>query len=131
MVHLNKIQQSLTNIKSTNIKIKLGIPELPTESVTVSKAPGPEVLGNTSESGVIELPTCKHKWTQEENRMLWKHYFESHKNVTGYMERMHWLWIERGGGEMTKQILRTQVRNIEKKNLLSDVEIGEIVGAGR
>ena len=44
---------------------------------------------------------------------------------------MHWLWIERGGREMTKQILRTQVQNIEKKNLLSDVEIGEIVGAGR
>ena len=47
------------------------------------------------------------------------------------MERMHWLWIERGGREMTKQILRTQVQNIEKKNLLSDVEIGEIVGAVR
>ena len=44
---------------------------------------------------------------------------------------MHWLWIERGGREMTKQILRTQVQNIEKKNLLSDVEIGEIVGAVR
>ena len=44
---------------------------------------------------------------------------------------MHWFWIERGGREMTKQILRTQVQNIEKKNLLSDVEIEEIVGAGR
>ena len=44
---------------------------------------------------------------------------------------MHWLWIERGGREMIKQILRTQVQNIEKKNLLSDVEIGEIVGAVR
>ena len=32
---------------------------------------------------------------------------------------------------MTKQRLRTQVQNIEKKKLLSDVEIGEIVGAGR
>ena len=32
---------------------------------------------------------------------------------------------------MSKQRLRTQVQNIEKKKLLSDVEIGEIVGAGR
>ena len=32
---------------------------------------------------------------------------------------------------MTKQILRTQVQNIEKKKLLSDVQIGEIVGTGR
>ena len=31
---------------------------------------------------------------------------------------------------MTKQRLRTQVQNIEKKKLLSDVEIGEIVRTG-
>ena len=32
---------------------------------------------------------------------------------------------------MTRQRLRTQVQNIEKTKLLSDVEIGEIVGAGK
>ena len=47
------------------------------------------------------------------------------------MERMYQLWIQRGGRDMTKQRLRTQVQNIEKKELLSDVEIGKIVGAGR
>ena len=65
LVRLNKIQQSFINMKSANKEIKLGMPE----------PPGPEVLGNTFESGVIELPTHKHKWTQEENRMLWKCYF--------------------------------------------------------
>ena len=44
---------------------------------------------------------------------------------------MHRLWIERGGRKMTRQRLRTQVQNIEKTKLLSDVEIGEIVGAGK
>ena len=44
---------------------------------------------------------------------------------------MHRLWIERGGRDMTKQRFRTQLQNIEKKKLLSNVEIGEIVGAGR
>ena len=102
-------------MKSGNKEIKLRIPELLTGSAMVSEPPGPEVLGNTSESGVIELPTHKHKWTQEENRMLWKCYLESDKNVRGYMERMHCLWIERGGREMSKQRLRTQVQNIEKK----------------
>ena len=53
---------------------------------------------------------------------------ESDKNVRGYMERMHQLWIERGGREMRKQRLRRQVQNIEKKKLLSDIQIGEIVG---
>ena len=32
---------------------------------------------------------------------------------------------------MAKQILRTQVQNMEKKKLLSDVEIGETVGVRR
>ena len=131
MVRLNKIQQSFINMKKANEEIKLGMPELPTGSAMVSESPGLEVLGSTSESGVIELPTHKHKWTQEENRMLWKCYFESDKNVRGYMERMHRLWIERGGREMSNQRLRTQVQNIEGKNLLSNVGIGEIVGAGR
>ena len=118
-------------MKSANTEIKLGMSELPTRSVMGSEPAGPEVLGKTSESGVIELPTRKHKWVQEENRMLWKCYFESDRNVRGYMERMYRLWIERGGREMSKQRLRTQVQNIEKKKLLSDVEIAEIVGAGR
>ena len=63
--------------------------------------------------------------------MLWKCYFESDTNVMGYMERMLRLWIERESRDMTKQRLRSQVQNIEKKKMLSDVETGEIVGAGR
>ena len=56
---------------------------------------------------------------RKKETMLWKCYFESDKNFRGYMVRMHRLWIERTGREMTKQRLRTQVQNIE------------IVGAGR
>ena len=41
------------------------------------------------------------------------------------MERMHWLWIERVGRDMTKQRLRAQVQNIEKKKFMSDIEIEE------
>ena len=37
----------------------------------VSEPPGPEVLGNTSGSGVIELPTHKHKIdTRREQNVL-------------------------------------------------------------
>ena len=46
------------------------------------------------------------------------------------MEIMHRLFIERGGGEISREILRTQVQNIENKNLLSDLQIAEIVDAG-
>ena len=54
----------------------------------------------------------------------------SDKNVRGDMERIHRLWIERGGREMTKQRLRTKAQNIEKKKSFSDIEIGEIFGTG-
>ena len=103
----------------------------PMGSAMMSEPPGPEVLSNTSESGVIELPTRKHKLTQEQNRILWKGYFESDKNVRRHMERMDWLWIERGGRDMNEQRLRTQVQNIQKKKLLSDVEIGQTWETGR
>ena len=67
----------------------------------------------------------------EENRMLWKYYFESDKNDRRHMDGMHRLWIERGRWGITEQILRTQLRNIEKKRFLSNVEIGQILGTGR
>ena len=99
-------------MKGTNTEIKLWMPELPTGSAMVSESPKPDVLGNTSESGVIELSIHNHKWTREKNRMLWKCCFESAKNVRGYIERMDWLWIERGDRETSNQRLRTQVQNI-------------------
>ena len=46
-------------MKSANKEIKLGMLELPAGSAIVSEPLRPEVLGNTSESGVTELP--KHK----------------------------------------------------------------------
>lgn len=57
-------------MKSTNTEIRQGMLELPTGSAMVTEPPGPKVSGNTSESGIIELPTNKHKWAQEENRMM-------------------------------------------------------------
>ena len=69
------------NMKSANTEIKLRMPELPMGSAIVCESPRPDVLGNTSESGVIQLPTLKHKWMEEENRMLRKRNFKSDKNV--------------------------------------------------
>ena len=68
-------------MKSANTEIKLRMPELSMGSATVFESPRLDVLGNTFESGVIQLPTLKHKWIGEENRMLWKCNFESYKNV--------------------------------------------------
>ena len=79
------------------------MPELPTGSAMVSESPKPEVLGNTSESGVIELSIHNHKWTREKNRMLWKCCFESDKNVRGYIRE----WIGCGlRGETGKRVTK-------------------------
>ena len=56
MVRLNKIQQYFINMKSANTEIKLGMAELPTGSAMVSEPSGPDVLGNTSESGELSCP---------------------------------------------------------------------------
>ena len=48
-------------MKGANTEIRLGMLELPTGSAMVSEPPGPEVSGNTSESGIIEFITHKHK----------------------------------------------------------------------
>lgn len=50
--------------------------------------------------------------------MLWKCFFGTDNNVRGYMERIHRLWVEGEGREMTKQRLTTQARNIGTKKLL-------------
>ena len=55
MVCPNKIHQSFINMKSRNTEIKLEMDEPSMRSATVSKPLGPEVLDNTSKSGVIEL----------------------------------------------------------------------------
>ena len=46
--------------------------------------------------------------------------------VAAHVSTFTYLYRERGGREMTKQRLRTQVQNIEKKKFLSDVKIGQI-----
>ena len=40
-------------MKSANAEIKLRMPELSMGIVMVPESPGPDVLGNTSESGII------------------------------------------------------------------------------
>ena len=57
-------------MKSANRDIRLEMPELPARSAMVFEPRGLEGSGKTSVSGVTELPTHKHKRTQEENRMM-------------------------------------------------------------
>ena len=114
-------------MESTNNEINLGMPGSPTGAETVSEPPGPEVTGNTSVSGVIELPEPKkRKWTQAEYRLVWKCYVKSEKEKRGFMKRMLNLWETESGRVVTAKQLRTQVDNIVKRNLLTSLEREEI-----
>ena len=77
--------------------------------------PGPEVMCNTFESGVNELPKQRQKWSPKDNRKLWETYVESESERRGYMERMRKLWLQKTGKDEKAQRLRTQVKNIQKK----------------
>ena len=125
-----------TNINNEN----QGGPELPAGSVTVSEPPGPGVFRvTTSGTGVIKSPmiirnqrTCrvghsKEKWSHDENRFLWECYVTScHPIRRGYMKRKYILWTNGGMRDISAQRLATQVQNIKKKQMLSEIEMRQI-----
>ena len=89
-------------MNSTNTEKNMGMSELPMASAMVSETLRSKGFDNKFELVVIELSTRKHKCTQEENRILWKCYLKSDKNVSGYMGKMHQSLIDRGNKDMTK-----------------------------
>ena len=125
------------NMETKLFNSKQGGPELPTGRVMVSEPPGPEVnVATTSGTGVSKSPkrkskdqqssrvgNRKEKWSHEENRFLWKCYEVScYPSRRGYMKRMHTQWTNGGMRNINSQRLATQVKNIEKRGILSAVE---------
>ena len=53
-------------------------------------------------------------------------FYKSSQNAIGYRQRMHCIWFEEGGFEITEQNLADQVRRIRKKEIITRVECEEI-----
>ncbi|XP_063594921.1 uncharacterized protein LOC134771895 [Penaeus indicus] len=70
--------------------------------------------------------TTTRKWSQEENRIVIKCYFESVPSRKGYRKRMLAAWQEREMFIVTEQRLVDQANQIRKKKWLSDLEMEEI-----
>jgi len=69
----------------------------------------------------------KAKWTKEERRVLWECFVRSGgKKGDGYIKEMKALWDERGLSERGEPSLISQLKTIEKGNVLSKVERAEI-----
>ena len=110
-------------------EIDLGMPGSPAGAETVSEPPGAEVnTGNASAAGVSKLPQTpkRVRWSQKENRSVWKCYLKSEPEKRGFMKRLKQLWEEDGGRYATEKQLRGQVSNIKRCKLLAEVEMEEI-----
>lgn len=71
--------------------------------------------------------TARREWGYHENKMVMECYLKSMIPVKrGYRKRMHALWKDMGGFDLSEQRLADQVRQIKVKGWLSDLEIEEI-----
>ena len=70
--------------------------------------------------------TRRRKWTQDDNRMVMKCYYESVPSKNGYRKRMLQLWLQMDKFPVTEQRLVDQANQIRKRKWLSDLEMEEI-----
>ena len=70
--------------------------------------------------------TRRRKWTQDDNRMVMRCYYESVPSKNGYRKRMLQLWLRMDKFPVTEQRLVDQANQIRKKKWLSDLELEEI-----
>ena len=108
-----------------------------------SEPPGSGVQGNTSDSGVSELPTSeieigkrkgrarkeggrgkKQPWTKRERCVLWECYIRSGgREVKGYRDRGIEMWNGRDLSVRTESSVLTQLNEILKGGKLSVFEM--------
>ena len=104
-----------------------GVNETRTECESLS--PGRCSMVQQHEPGrhqVTATMTRRRKWTQEDNRMVMKRYYESVPSKNGYRKRMLQLWLQMDKFFVAEQRLVDQANQIRKKKWLSDLELEEI-----
>ena len=138
----------------TKEKNRLGIAVQHTVDAKQSEPPGSEVQGNTSDSGVSELPNNEStdnrdggrgltnkqggkgkkkggrgriKWTKEERCVLWECFIRSGgAEVKGYRDDIVEMWNGRDLSVRTRASVLAQVKEIQKGGKLSAFDMREI-----
>ena len=97
-------------------------------SVRQQALPGRQsITARKSNIKTSRVSNRKIKWSHEENRYLWECYERScYPSRAGYMARMRKRWIDAEMRDISAQRLSTQVKNIEKRSILSKVERQQI-----
>ena len=70
--------------------------------------------------------TTRRRYTREDNRAILECYYRSRPQELGYRQRMHNIWKENEGFNITEQRLADQVRTIKNKGWFTSEELDEI-----
>ncbi|XP_047475423.1 uncharacterized protein LOC125029527 [Penaeus chinensis] len=70
--------------------------------------------------------TVRKKWSTQDNICVMTCYYESQPEVRGYRQRLYAIWNENGMAEVTEQRLCDQVRMIQGKGWLTELQLEEI-----
>ena len=70
--------------------------------------------------------TTRRKYTRADNRAVMECYFKSRPDVRGYRRRMHNIWMDSGGFDISEQRLADQVRIIRRDKWFREEELDEI-----
>ena len=66
------------------------------------------------------------KWSKNVNKLVMQCYFKSDPSKKNYRKRIHVIWNEIGGFELTEQKLIGQTRALRKNKWLSDLELEQL-----
>ena len=72
--------------------------------------------------------TVQKKWSTQDNICVMTCYYQRQPGVRGYRQRLHAFWKEKGLFQVGEQRLCDQVRMIQKKGWLSQLQLKQIRG---
>ena len=121
-------------MKSSNVE-KQGRNKQDGRHVQVGEEAPKLTRGNQQENSATGVAYCRptrdytksRKWSYEMNKELYEMYIKSKPTVYGYMKRLKEIWDEKHPDKnLEPRHLVEQVRNIKKKELLSQSDIEQI-----
>lgn len=91
-------------------------------------SPGSGTVGNQAVRGrhLTTETSSRRKYTREDNRAVMRCYYRSRPDEMGYRKRMHEMWKDQGGFEISEQRMADQVRTIKRKQWFTSEELDEI-----
>ena len=108
---------SITNVSNNGVN-EAGVYN---ESFSPGKCPVVRTRGSGRHQGAVQK-----KWSTQDNICVMTCYYQSQPRVRGYRQRLHAFWKEKGLFQVGELRLCDQVRMIQRKGWLSQLQLEEI-----